>query len=182
MTALPQGLSAGTWNVDANHSEFAFTARHAGVSKVRGKFSVIGGTVEFGDDFESLKVEATADASTIDTNNADRDGHLKSNDFFLAEEHPQITFKSVKVHDFDGSEFKLEGELTIRGVSQTVTFDAEFNGANEDPYGNKVAGFSAVGKVSRKAFGMEFNATIPGGDLLVSDKITIDVELELTKA
>lgn len=181
MSNLPAGLTAGTWNVDASHSDFAFTVRHAGVTKVRGNLYGIEGSVVFGDDFESTSVQASADATTISTNNEQRDGHLQSADFFLAGEHPRVSFTSTSVSNFDGETFDLAGDLNIRGVSKAVTFKAEFNGSNEDPYGNTVAGFSATASINRKDFGMEFNATVPGGDLLVGDKVKIDIELEVVK-
>lgn len=182
MTALPNGLTSGTWNIDPAHSSFSFVARHGGISKVRGKFDVIGGQATIGEDFESLTVNGSADPKSINTGIDQRDEHLRSADFFLADEHPEITFESTGVEDFDGEEFTLNGKLTIRGVTKDVSFDAEFMGAQEDPYGNKVAGISATTKVNRKDFGMTFSGTMPGGDMLVSDKITIEIDAELIKA
>lgn len=182
MTSLPQGLSAGTWNIDAAHSTIGFTVRHGGVSKTRGKFDVIAGSATLGDTFESLSVTTTADPKTINTGNETRDEHLKSGDFFQTEEHPEIVFKSTAVEDFDGSEFTLKGELTLLGVTKEVVFDAEFLGANEDPNGNQITGVSATAKINRKDFGMSFNATMPGGDLMVSDKVNLEIDVELVKA
>lgn len=182
MTALPTNLTAGTWTVDAIHSHFSFIARHAGVSKVRGEFEVIGGAIEVADEFEQSTVTAEADASSITTGNEQRDGHLQSGDFLLAEENPKIVFQSTGISDFDGTEFDLEGTLTMRGVSKPVTFKAEFNGAVEDPNGNMVAGFSAQSKINRKDWGMDFNAVLKGGDLLVSDRVTLEIEIEAVKA
>lgn len=181
MTALPNGFSAGTWNIDPNHSNFAFIARHAGVSKVRGNFAVIAGTVNVGDDFESLTVRATADPATLNTRNEQRDNHLKSKDFFLVDEHPEILFESTGVEDIDGAEFTLNGNLTLRGVTKPVSFKAEFLGSNEDPYGNLVSGFTATTRINRQEFNMEFNAVLPGGDLMVSDKINLEIDVELIK-
>lgn len=182
MTALPAGLTAGTWNVDAAHSEFAFVARHAGVSKVRGLFTVIGGSVEVGETLEDSTVSATAEAASITTGNEQRDGHLRTGDFLLADEYPEITFASTAVENVDGPEFDLRGVLTIRGVEREVVFHAEFNGAAEDPGGNMVAGFSATGTVNRKDFGMSFDAVLKGGELLVSDKIAVNIEIEAVRA
>lgn len=182
MTALPQGLTAGTWNIDATHSTIGFVVRHGGISKARGKFDVISGSATVGDSFESLSVTATADPKTINTGNDQRDEHLKSGDFFKADEHPEIVFTSTSVEDFDGSEFTLKGEITLLGVTKEVVFDAEFLGAGEDPYGNQVAGVSATAKINRKDFGMSFDATMPGGDLLVSNNVTLEIDVELTKA
>ncbi|WP_029088872.1 YceI family protein [Brevibacterium album] len=182
MTALPAGLTAGTWNVDGVHSEFAFVARHAGVSKVRGTFEVIGGAIEVGETLEESRVTAEADAASITTGNEQRDGHLQSGDFLLAEENPKIVFTSSAIENVDGPEFDLRGTLSMRGVEQEVVFKAEFNGVAEDPYGNTVAGFSATATVNRKDFGMSFEAVLKGGELLVSDKVAISIEIEAVRA
>ncbi|MFC9443524.1 MULTISPECIES: YceI family protein [Brevibacterium] len=182
MTALPKGLTAGTWNIDPNHSEFTFTARHAGVSKVRGNFEDISGTVEVGDSLEDSSVTAEAVVESINTRNSQRDQHLKTSDFFAADEHPKLTFKSTGVKAESGDDFELEGELTMRGVTKQVAFDSEFHGVATDPMGNEVAGLTASATVDRKEFGMEFSAVLGGGELLVSDKIKIVLDLELTKA
>ncbi|QPR40253.1 YceI family protein [Brevibacterium casei] len=182
MTALPNGLTPGTWNIDPNHSEFTFTARHAGVSKVRGNFETIAGTVQVGETLEDSSVTAEAVVDSINTRNAQRDQHLKTSDFFAADQHPKLTFTSTGIKAESGDEFALEGDLTMRGVTKRVTFDSEFNGVATDPNGNQLAGLSAEATVDRKEFGMEFSAVLGGGELLVSDKIKIALDLELTKA
>lgn len=182
MTALPTNLTAGTWTVDAIHSKFAFIARHAGVSKVRGHFDVIGGQIVVGEDFENSTVRAEADAASITTGQEQRDGHLQSGDFLLVEENPKVIFESTGISNFDGEDFDLSGNLTMRGVTREVTLKAEFSGAAEDPNGNLVAGFSAAGKVNRKDWGMDFEAVLKGGELLVSDKVTLEIDIEAVKA
>ena len=182
MTALPQGLTPGTWTIDPVHSEFAFTARHAGVSKVRGRFEEISGRAEVAETLEDSTVSAEAVVSSISTRSAQRDEHLKSSDFFLAHEHPKLTFKSTAIKADAADEFETIGELTMRGVTKEVTFKTEFGGAATDPNGNQVAGLSATATVNRKDFGMSFDAVLGGGELLVSDKVKIDLELELVKA
>lgn len=182
MTALPQGLTAGTWNIDPIHSEFTFTARHAGVSKVRGLFEEIGGSVDVGETLKNSSVSAEALVDSISTRQEQRDGHLKSGDFFLAEEHPKLTFTSTAIKASDSEEFETVGELTMRGVTKEVAFKTEFGGAATDPNGNQVAGLSATATVNRKDFGMSFEAVLGGGELLVSDKVKIELELELVKA
>ena len=181
MTQFP-GLTTGTWTIDPVHSEFAFVARHAGVSKVRGIFTDFEGTLEVAEDFADSSVTATAEVVSVDTRNEQRDGHLKTGDFFSAEEFPQLTFTSTAIRDIDGENFALVGELTMRGVTKEVVFDAEFNGATTDPNGNQVAGFSAATTVNRKDYGMAFEVVLGGGDLLVSDKVKIELELEFVKA
>ncbi|MGW9827245.1 polyisoprenoid-binding protein YceI [Brevibacterium pityocampae] len=180
MTALPTNLTPGTWNFDALHSDFGFVARHAGVSKVRGEFTDFTGTITVADEFENSRVEASANVSSITTGNEQRDGHLQSGDFFLAEEHPQATFVSTAIENFDGAEFDLVGDLTMRGVTLPVTFKAEFNGVAVDG-DSSLAGFSATTTVNRKDYGMKFHAAMGGGELLVSDKIVINIEIEAAK-
>ena len=182
MTALPQGLTAGTWNIDPVHSEFTFTARHAGVSKVRGHFEDIAGAVNVGETLEDSTVAAEANVESITTRNPQRDGHLKSGDFFEAEKNPKLTFTSTGIKATSGEEFELLGELTMRGVTKEVAFTTEFSGVATDPNGNQVAGLSAAANIDRKDYGMEFNAVLGGGELLVSNKIKIELELELVKA
>ncbi|MGO2861918.1 MAG: YceI family protein [Brevibacterium sp.] len=182
MSALPKGLTAGTWNIDPVHSEFTFTARHAGVSKVRGQFEEIGGVVTVAENLEDSSVSAEAVVDSITTRNEQRDGHLKSGDFFQADQHPKLTFSSTTVKAKSADEFEIVGELTMRGVTKEVAFATEFGGVATDPNGNQVAGMSASTTVNRKDFGMEFEAVLGGGELLVSDKVKIDLELELVKA
>ncbi len=182
MTALPQGLTAGTWTIDPVHSEFTFTARHAGVSKVRGHFEEISGTVEAGGSLEDSSVSAEAVVASISTRNEQRDGHLKTSDFFAADQFPTLNFTSTAVKPKSDSEFDLVGDLTMRGVTREVVFATEFGGVATDPNGNQVAGLSAEATVNRKDFGMEFDAVLGGGELLVSDKVRIGLELELVRA
>ncbi|WP_349829514.1 YceI family protein [Brevibacterium litoralis] len=181
MTALFAGLTSGTWNLDALHSEFGFVARHAGVSKVKGKFEDIAGVLTVGEDLESTTVSAKAQATSITTGNEQRDGHLQSDDFFLASEHPEVTFESAAFENIDGEEFDLRGTLTMRGVSKEVVFSGEFNGVANGPDGNPMAGFSFQATVNRKDFGMKFDVALGGGELLVSDKIKLVIEVEVLK-
>lgn len=177
MTALPTNLTAGTWTIDGVHSSFDFSVRHSGVSKVKGTFTGISGAIAVGDTFEDSSVEAAADVASVTTRNEQRDGHLQSGDFFLAEEYPKLTFKSTEIKDFDGEDFTLVGDLTIRGVTKSIEFDAEFTGVStggEAP----VAGFEASASINRKDFGLNFNVVLPGGDLLVGDKVKIEINIE----
>ncbi|MCQ9368445.1 YceI family protein [Brevibacterium sp. 50QC2O2] len=181
MTALPTNLTAGTWNIDPVHSSFGFSVRHSGVSKVRGEFEDIAGTIEIGEQFEDTTITASAKIDSVNTKNEQRDGHLKSGDFFLAEEYPEMTFAATQIKDFDGEDFVLVGDLTIRGVAKSVEFAASFNGVStggETP----VAGFEASATINRKDFGLSFDVVLPGGDLLVGDKVKISIDIEAAKA
>lgn len=174
-TALT-GLDAGTWAVDAAHTEVGFVARHLVVTKVRGAFTGVEGTVTVADPIEGSSVEVTVQMDTVNTRNADRDGHLKSADFFDVENFPTMTFKSTS---FTGSE--LTGDLTIKDVTKPVTFDVEFGGVATDPWGNTKAGFEASATVLRKDWGLNWNAALEGGGVLVSDKIELVLDVQLLK-
>jgi polyisoprenoid-binding protein YceI len=169
-------LPAGTWAVDPAHTEVGFVARHLMVTKVRGSFSAVSGTVEAADPITGSSVEVTVEMASVETRSADRDAHLKSADFFDVETYPTMTFKSTS---FTGDQ--LVGDLTIKGVTKPVTFDVEFEGVQADPWGNTKAGFSATAKVNRKDWGLNWNAAIEGGGVLVSDKIDIVLDVQLAK-
>lgn len=175
MAAFP-GLTPGTWTVDPTHAEVGFVARHLMVAKVRGRFTDVSGTVEVGQTLAETSVRATAVAASISTNQADRDAHLRSADFFDVEAFPELTFASTQVTDD-----AMTGDLTIKGVTRAVTFDLEFDGAQADPWGNTKAGFTATTSINRSDFGLTWNAAIEGGGVLVSDKIQITIEVELLK-
>jgi len=170
-------LSPGTWTVDPAHSEVGFTARHLMVSKVRGQFKDLAAVVTVAQPFEQSTVEATVQLASIDTNNADRDTHLRSADFFDIENNPAMTFKSTKV-----TNNSLEGDLTIKGITRPVTFDLEFGGISADPWGGTRAGFEATTEINRKDFDLTWNVAIEGGGLLVGEKVKIALDVELVQA
>jgi polyisoprenoid-binding protein YceI len=178
MTEIP-GYVAGTWAIDPVHSEVGFTARHFGVSKVRGRFNKFEGTIVTAEDPLASTVNATIDVASIDTNQEQRDAHIRSADFFHAEEHPTMTFASTGIKA-DGDEYVLEGDLTIRGTTKPVALELELNGFGPDPYGGTRVGFTATTEINRNDFGVSFNGPIPGvpGGVIVSDKIHITLEIE----
>ncbi|MFW5468479.1 YceI family protein [Knoellia sp. CPCC 206435] len=169
-------LPTGTWAIDGSHTEVGFVARHLMVSKVRGSFRELSGTVEVAEDITQSSVEVAAQIASVETGSADRDAHLKSADFFDAEQFPAMTFRSTS---FDGE--TLTGDLTIKDVTKPVTFDVEFGGVGQDPWGNTKAGFEATTTVNRKDWGLTWNAAVEGGGVLVSDKITINIDVQLAK-
>ena len=181
MTALPTGLTTGTWNIDPSHTEASFTVRHAGISKVRGTVAVTSGALVVGDDLESSSVTVTLDPATVSTGDANRDGHLKSNDFFEVETFPEWTFTSTAVRE-SGSGHVVVGDLTIHGVTREVELETEFNGTAVDPFGNTRAGFEASVTISRKDFGLTWNAALEAGGVLVADKVRIDLDVSAIKA
>ena len=176
-TTEATGLIAGTWNIDPAHSEVGFVVRHVMVSKVKGVFSKFDGAITVAEDPFQSKVEATIDASSIDTREPQRDAHLRSSDFFDVETHPEIRFTSTSVRP-DGHDFVVTGDLTIHGVTREVELELEFNGVGPDPWGGVRAGFTATTEISRAQFGISFNVPLDGGGVLVGDKIKINLEIE----
>ena len=175
--ATKELLTAGTWTIDQSHSEVGFTVRHLGISKVRGRFQTFAGTLNIGGDQLASSVSATVDLTSIDTNNKQRDGHLQSADFFGVDENPTMTFESTEV-----TEHSLAGNLSINGVTKPVVFTLEFHGVTTDPYGATRSGFSAAGEILRSEFGISFNAPAGLDGMLVSDKVTIELEIEAVPA
>lgn len=175
-------MSTTKWSLDPTHSEIQFKVKHLMISTVTGSFNKFNGTVETnGEDFTTAKVEFTADIDSISTNNEQRDAHLKNGDFFDAENHPQLVFKSEKLEKLDDETFKLHGTLNMRGVSNKVALNAEFGGITVDPWGNTRVGFSVTGKVNRYDYGISFGAVTETGGLLLGDEVKIFSNVELVK-
>lgn len=173
---------ATQWKIDPVHSEILFKVKHLMITTVTGSFKQYDLTVETEtDDFTTAKkIEFTANIDSINTNNEQRDTHLKSADFFNAEEHAQLHFVGTK-YEAKGDDAKLHGNLTIRGVTKPITLNVEFAGIVVDPYGQTKAGFTVDGKVSRKEFGLTWNAVTEAGSVVVSDEIKIHAEVQLVK-
>jgi polyisoprenoid-binding protein YceI len=173
-------LATGRWAIDPSHSSVEVVARHL-VAKTRGRFSTFEGVLVVADPAEASSVEATIDASSIDTREPQRDGHLRSADFFDVENHPTITFRSTGIRHLGGDRWAADGELTVRGVTRPVTLDVEFGGITTDPWGGERAGFSATTEVDREAFGLTWNQVLETGGLLVGRKVKIEIEAELVR-
>ncbi|RIV68395.1 YceI family protein [Flagellimonas aequoris] len=174
-------MSTTIWNLDPTHSELTFKVKHLMISNVKGSFTKFNAKIE-GDDFETSKITATVDATSVFTNNTDRDGHLKSADFFEVETYPELKFESTSITKTDDGEYTLIGDLTIKGITKSVELDVEFGGFMKDPYGNEKAGFSFEGKINRKDFGLNWNAALETGGVLVSDEVKIAAEVQFVKA
>lgn len=165
------------WNLDPTHSEITFKVRHMMISNVKGEFKNFNVDLESEDEnFKNVKASASIDTSSISTNNTDRDNHLKSAEFFNAEAHPQITFETDSLND------EVTGNLTINGVTKPVKLDVDFGGINVDPWGQTKAGFSFEGKIKRSDFGLNWNAALEAGGVMVSDEVKIAGELQFVKA
>jgi polyisoprenoid-binding protein YceI len=173
------GYVPGTWDIDSVHSEVSFVVRHMVVSKVRGRFDRFGGTIVTADDPLQSSVEATIDAGSINTNQEQRDAHIRSADFLDVDNHPEITFRSLAVRA-TGHQFLVDGDLTIRGVTKPITLELEVNGFTPDPYGGTRAGFTATTEINRQDFEVSYNGPIPGADnaMVLSDKLTLNIEVE----
>jgi polyisoprenoid-binding protein YceI len=175
------GLS-GTYVLDPAHTRIGFVARHAMVTKVRGQFNEFEGSgVVDASDFTKSTVTVTIQAASIDTRNEQRDAHLRSNDFLAMEEYPQITFTSTGIQQTGPTSVELTGDLTIRGVTNTVTIPFEFEGAATDPYGNLRVGFEGSVVINRKDYGVTWNVALETGGVLVSDKVTLEFEVSAIK-
>jgi polyisoprenoid-binding protein YceI len=179
-TALP--LAPGTWPVDPVHSGVHFKVRHIGLSHVRGRFNRFDAALTVGDTLDDTRVDATIEMASVDTNRPDRDGHLLSTDFFAAENHPLMTFRSTGIRpagDGAGGDYLLDGELTLNGTTRPVTLDVEFHGVEVHPAdGSTHAGFSAAAKVDRDAFGIDFNVPLGVDRFAVGKEVAVELDLQ----
>ncbi|MGH2365204.1 MAG: YceI family protein [Chloroflexota bacterium] len=171
------GYVAGNWAIDPVHSDVSFTVRHMMVSKVRGRFSTFEGTLRTGGDFVDSSVEASIDMGSLGTNNEQRDGHIRSADFFDTGKYPTMSYRSLRVRP-SGDGYVVEGDLTLHGVTRRVDLTLDLNGFTKDPYGGTRAGFSATTDISRKEFGITTDLPMDGGGTVVGDKIQIALEIE----
>lgn len=175
-----EGWTAGTWNIDPSHSEVGFQARHLGISKVKGTFERFEGTITTGESLDESSVHATVEVDSVNTKQAQRDAHLRTSDFFQADEFPTFTFTSDEVRR-DGDDVVVAGDLTLRGVTKRVEFEVEFGGITTDGYGQKKLGFEAETTIDRHDFGVAWNAPTEAGGLTLGDnvKIVLDVQAVL---
>jgi polyisoprenoid-binding protein YceI len=175
-TSLP--LTAGTWTLDAAHSGVHFKIRHLGLSNVRGRFETFTAALEVGETLADVRVSASIDLSSVNTNQPDRDAHLRSTDFFGVDNNPTLEFHSTSVSG-DGDEYTLAGDLTINGVTRPVSFPVEFNGIETYPMdGTSHAGFSAATSISRKDFGIDFNLPIGVDKLALGEKVNVELDFQ----
>jgi polyisoprenoid-binding protein YceI len=175
-------MATSKWTLDPTHSEIQFKVKHLMISTVTGSFKQFEGSVEIeGEDLTTAKVRFTADVNSIFTNNEQRDAHLKANDFFDAENHPQLIFESDKLEKIDDEEYKLYGTLTLRGNSKRIALDVDFGGFAQDPWGNARAGFSVKGKINRKDFGVSFSMVSETGGVLLGEEVKLQAEVQFVK-
>lgn len=182
-TSTAQRTLTGSYTIDPAHSQIGFTARHAMVAKVRGSFKEYDGAGYFdADDPTKSNLELTIKASSIETGNADRDNHLRGNDFFDMENHPEIRFVSTKTDVRGDDTYRVTGDLTIKGVTKSVSVDFEFTGTAVDPFGNARIGFEGRTTINRKDWGVNWNAALEAGGVLVSDKVNLEFEVSAIKS
>jgi polyisoprenoid-binding protein YceI len=180
--AMMETKTITKWSIDPAHTEIIFKAKHLVISSVSGKFNEFYGDVETeGDNFENAQAEFIAKVASITTGNNDRDNHLKSDDFFNAEKYPELKFKSTSIKKVGDEEYKMKGDLTIRDITKPIELDVLFGGIVDDPYGNTKAGFEITGNVSRKEYGLKWNAVTEAGSVVVGDKIKIGLNVQVSK-
>jgi len=178
-------LTTTKWGLDQAHSEIKFKVKHMMISTITGEFKNYDVTIETDgdkeDDFTNAKINYTADVSSIETGNAQRDGHLRTNDFFNPEQFPKMTFASTDIVQTEVGKYQLTGDLSIRDVKKPITLDVEFEGKVVDPWGNTKYGFSVNGKINRKDFGLNWNVVTEAGGILVGEEIKIHASVQIAK-
>jgi polyisoprenoid-binding protein YceI len=180
-TTTPAVIPTGTWNVDPAHSKVGFGVKHMGIATVRGEFTQFEGTLEIGEDLASSKAYGTVKVQSVDTNEPQRDEHLRSADFFDAAQYPELTFQSTSIEALDEDEFRITGQLTIHGISNEIVLHAEVQGTDIDPWGNERVGLEITGQLSRGDYGMKFNQALGSGNMLVGDKIKLALDISAVK-
>ncbi|HZL48240.1 MAG TPA: YceI family protein [Solirubrobacteraceae bacterium] len=179
-SATKTALPTGTWNVDPVHSSVEFQVKHLGIATVKGQFTEFEGTLEVGPD--NAVASGTVKVASVNTREPQRDEHLRSADFFDAEQNPEITFRSTAVSPVDEDTFEIEGELSLHGITRPLTLKATLEGTETDPQGNDRVGLSAVAQLDRSDFEMKFNAALGSGNMMVSDKVKIQIDISAVKA
>ena len=179
-TLSPTRVPTGTWAVDPSHSRVEFQVKHLGIATVRGHFTQFGGTLEVGED-GSVKAYGTVDASSVSTNDDKRDEHLRSADFFGVDERPDITYVSEGIRPTGDDTFEITGQLTLNGVTRELTLHAEVSGTEQDPWGNERVGLEVRGELDRSDYGMTFNQALGSGNVLVSDKVKLHLDVSAVK-
>jgi polyisoprenoid-binding protein YceI len=173
-------LTPGKWQIDPTHSSVAFSVRHLMISKVKGTFKDFSGTIIIEEDPLQSTVDARVGLASVDTGDEQRDAHLKGSDFFDTEQYPDMVFTTTALRE-DGGDYLLDGELSILGITKPVTFELEFEGVSTDPWGNTKAGFSAKTEINRKDWGMNYNAALETGGVLIGEKAKIELDIEAAK-
>lgn len=175
-------MAKSTWSIDPTHSEIGFKVKHMMFTNVSGKFNAFVATIENEDDnFETSKINFSAETASVDTNNTDRDGHLRSAEFFEADVYPKLSFVSTSIKKKSNKDYEIHGDLTIKNVTKNIVLETEYSGLMTDPWGNTKAGLSLTGKINRKDFGLTWNAALETGGVLVGEEIKLASEIQFIK-
>ena len=174
-------VPAGTWTVDPAHSSVGFSVKHLGIATVRGKFDEFEGTLEIGESDESARAYGTIKAVSVNTNDAGRDEHLRSADFFGVEQNPELRFESTAIEQIDDDAFTITGDLTMNGITHPVKLIAEVQGTETDPWGNERVGLEVIGQLNRGDWDMTFNQALGSGNLLVGEKVKLELDISAVK-
>jgi polyisoprenoid-binding protein YceI len=180
-TTSPSVVPTGTWAVDPAHSKVGFAVKHMGIATVRGEFTDFQGSLEIGQDLSSAKASGAVKVQSVDTNEPQRDEHLRSPDFFDAAQFPELTFESTKVEAVDDDTFRITGNLSIHGVTNEIVLHAENLGSDTDPWGNERVGLEVTGQLARGDYGMKFNQALGSGNMLVADKVNLALDISAVK-
>ena len=175
------GVPTGVWDIDPAHSKVGFAVKHMGIATVRGEFTEFAGTLEIGEDLASSKAYGTVKVQSVDTNEPQRDDHLRSADFFDVAEYPELKFESTRIEQLDDEEFRITGNLTLHGVTGEIVLHADVQGTDVDPWGNERVGIEVTGQLSRGDYGMKFNQALGSGNMLVADKVKLALDISAVK-
>ena len=179
---LPRtGIPTGTWSVDPVHSKVGFAVKHMGVATVRGEFRDFEGTIEIGEDLESSRAYGVVKAASVNTSQEQRDEHLRSADFFSAEEHPELRFESTRIEAIDDETLRVVGDLTLNGVTHELELEAEILGTGLGASDEERLGLEVTGRLSRRDYGMRFNAALGSGNAVVADKVKLELDIAAVK-
>jgi polyisoprenoid-binding protein YceI len=174
-------VPAGTWTVDPIHSTVGFAVKHLGIATVRGKFDEFDGTLEIGENDESARAYGTVKAVSVNTNDSGRDEHLRSADFFGVDQNPELRFESTAIEQIDEDTFTIAGDLTMNGITNPVKLTAEVQGTETDPWGNERVGLEVIGQLNRGDWNMTFNQALGSGNLLVGEKVKLELDISAVK-
>jgi polyisoprenoid-binding protein YceI len=180
-TSLSTVVPTGTWSVDPAHSRVGFAVKHMGIATVRGEFKEFEGTLEIGENLSTANAYGTAKVQSVDTNEPQRDQHLRSADFFDAQQYPELSFESTRIEALDDEAFRITGKLTLHGVTNEVVLHADVQGTDVDPWGNERVGLEIIGQLSRGDYGMKFNQALGSGNMLVADKVKLALDISAVK-
>ncbi|HUO70049.1 MAG TPA: YceI family protein [Solirubrobacteraceae bacterium] len=176
-TAIP----SATWTIDPAHSKVGFAVKHMGIATVRGEFTDFEGTLEIGEDLSNARAYGTVKVESVDTNEPQRDAHLRSPDFFDADQYPELRFESTSIEALDEDSYRITGRLTIHGITNEIVLHAEAQGTDTDPWGNERLGLEVIGQLSRGDYGMTFNQALGSGNMLVADKVKLVLDISAVK-